>query len=133
MQSETSSETTSDSQQTTSTQILEQANSFRMLVAYKTMATRPRIEKWLSQVSTQTCLPLGEFPYKRPSATFNKIRIFQQFGPVNGRYLLEFEEEGGYYVETESVGMPRIQSHPDKSAVSEVWEESRGNGGDAGW
>jgi len=130
MQSETSSETTSsDSQQTTTTQILEQANSFRTLVAYKTMATRPRIEKWLSHVPEQTCLPLGEFPHRRPKPLFNRIRSIQQFGPVNGRYLLEFKEEGGYYVETESVGMPRIQSHPDKSAVSEVWEESRGDAG----
>jgi len=133
MQSETSSETTSDSQQTTSTQILEQANSFRTLVAYKTKAIRPRIEKWLSNVSDQTCLPLGEFPHQRPNPLFNKIRIVQQFGPVNGRYLLEFKEEGGYYIETESVGMPRIQSHPDKSAVSEVWEESRGDAGEGGW
>ena len=134
MQSETSSETTSDSQKTTSTQILEQANSFRMLVAYKTMATRPRIEKWLSHVSDQTCLPLGEFPHRKPNRTFfNKIRTLQQFGPVNGRYLLEFEEEGAYYVETESVGMPRMQAYPDRSAVSEQWEESRGDAGEGGW
>ena len=105
-----------------------------MLVAYKTMATRPRIKKWLSNVSDHTCLPLGEFPHRKPNPTFfNRIWTVQEFGPVNGRYLLEFKEEGGYYVETESVGMPRVQAYPDRSAVSEVWEESRGDAGGDCW
>ena len=77
--------------------------------------------------------PSRRIPTQKTQLTFKKIWSIQQFGPVNGRYLLEFREEGGYYIETESVGMPRIQSHPDKSAVSEVWEESRGDAGEGGW
>lgn len=126
MHSVTISEKSCGSQQTTPTQLLEQANTLRMLQATKTKAMRPRIERWLSHVSEQPCLPLGKFPHRRPSPTFKKMWTNRQFGTIDGRYLLEFSKEGGYYTETIAGGRPMVQLQGVRSVVSERWFESRG-------